>query len=175
MAIKDFNDISHAARIERWKQAERVLKTLTPRQRKKEFDMANYGSATDCGTTACAAGFCGIDPWFRRRGLKMDLLRTDGKRIKFGTEPTAKEIRLFGDDDGTVGSTEFDGEQVLAFFGYQGAESIFFNTQQRSVGAVIAEVRRYIRDLEKTDPIDFKKVDSCGLPLYYDFTETEAA
>src|SRR5205823_4978616 len=34
------------------------------------------GNPPSCGTVACAVGHAGLDPWFRRRGLKMDLKQT---------------------------------------------------------------------------------------------------
>lgn len=55
--------------IERWENVIRVLRNLTPHQRKYHFDMTTFGRKTDCGTVACAAGHCSLDPWFRRRGF----------------------------------------------------------------------------------------------------------
>jgi hypothetical protein len=57
--------------IERLEQAIRVMRSLTPHQRKKHLDMRHWGYETECGTVACAAGHCGMDPWFRRRGFKL--------------------------------------------------------------------------------------------------------
>lgn len=57
--------------LERWKNCLRVLRALTPHERKNHFEMSKWGEKNDCGTVGCAAGHCGLDPWFRRRGLKM--------------------------------------------------------------------------------------------------------
>ena len=62
-----------SACLDRWNNAVRVLTALTPHERRKHFDMSNWGQKTACGTVACAAGFCGLDPWFRRRGLKLNV------------------------------------------------------------------------------------------------------
>ncbi len=59
--------------LERWENCLRVLLGLTRHERRKHFSMRTWGQKTACGTVACAAGFCGLDPWFRRRGLKLDL------------------------------------------------------------------------------------------------------
>jgi len=55
--------------IERWTQALRVLRELTPHERREHFDMKYWGKKTECGTAACLGGWCALDPWFRRRGL----------------------------------------------------------------------------------------------------------
>ena len=61
--------------IARWENALRVLRSIPDRkfywmewgQHEGDHDPKekNY-----CGTTACIAGWCSLDPWFRRRGLK---------------------------------------------------------------------------------------------------------
>src|SRR6202020_70353 len=61
--------------IERWENCLRVLQNLTPHQRKRHWNMARFGYKNECGTVACAAGHCGLDTWFRRRGLKLDFKR----------------------------------------------------------------------------------------------------
>lgn len=55
--------------IERWENVQRVLKALTPHERRHHFEMQSWGHKTDCGTVACVAGHCSLDPWFRRRGF----------------------------------------------------------------------------------------------------------
>lgn len=56
--------------VESWEQALRVLQQMTPHERKNHFDMRSWGHRTDCGTVACLAGHCYLDPWFQKnRGL----------------------------------------------------------------------------------------------------------
>lgn len=64
--------------IERYEQLIRVMQALSPHARKKHFDMRNWGQRTDCGTTMCAAGFAGSDPWFRKQGFKFYKDRDEG-------------------------------------------------------------------------------------------------
>lgn len=106
--------------IERWENVLRVLQSLTPHQRKKHWDMDRFGYQTACGTVACAAGHCGLDPWFRKRGYKM--------------EWSAGEL-----------FTPWDAE--YKFFGYEGTEDIFYDPTPRPVGQVIREVRAHIKKL----------------------------
>jgi hypothetical protein len=62
-------DVTQDQYIERWEQALRVLESMDEHTRTKHFDMWAWGSVTSCGTVACAAGHCALDPWFRERGL----------------------------------------------------------------------------------------------------------
>jgi hypothetical protein len=55
--------------VERWEQALRVLEAMTPHEREKHFNMGTWGEQTDCGTVACLAGHCALDPWFRGHGF----------------------------------------------------------------------------------------------------------
>src|SRR5437660_12210600 len=55
----------------RFKQLIRVLKALTPHQRKKHFIMSDWTKETSCGTARCAAGYAAVDPWFIRRGSQL--------------------------------------------------------------------------------------------------------
>jgi len=56
--------------IERLEQVIRVLEELP---REKKFDITTF---MVCGTTACACGWAGADPWFRRRGFKTEKYET---------------------------------------------------------------------------------------------------
>jgi hypothetical protein len=56
--------------IERFEQLILVLQGLSQHEKRKHFNMETWGEQTECGTTMCAAGFCGSDQWFRRRGFK---------------------------------------------------------------------------------------------------------
>ena len=113
-----FVDCSAEEQIERWERVERVLTELTPHERRKHFDMRGWARKTPCGTVACAAGHCGMDPWFRRRG--------------FHISPNG----------------DFKGMDVTAFFGYHGTNHIFLNATKRPVSDVIKEVRAYVKQLK---------------------------
>jgi len=53
--------------VERLMQGVRVVEEL-PQDGKHRFDLANY--INECGTVGCFVGWSGLDPWFRRRGLR---------------------------------------------------------------------------------------------------------
>ena len=124
--MKVWEECSLATQIERWENCIRVLQSLTPHQRRKHWDMADFGYKTECGTIACAAGHCGMDPWFRRRGLRL-------------TPGTPETIHVGYSVD------------VETFFGSAGSYKIFFDTEPRSVGTVIKECKRYVRSLKNLD------------------------
>lgn len=119
--MKTWDEISLARQIERWEQVLRVLRGLTRHQRRRHWNMGTWGEKTPCGTVACAAGFCGLDPWFRRRGLKNNF---------------------------TSGFSDWQGEEVGEFFGHEGSEEIFYNPEHRTVGEVIRQVRKYLKLLK---------------------------
>jgi hypothetical protein len=129
--VKNWFEINDAQRIERWENVLRVLQALTPHERRKHWNMANWGIKTECGTVACAAGHCGLDPWFRRRGFKL-LPEKVGKETLI---PTG-----FGGFENDV--------SVDDFFGDQGSSDIFYNTQVRPVSQVIKEVKKHIQKLK---------------------------
>ena len=108
--------------IERWENAVRVLQALTPHERRKHFDMSQWGEKTDCGTIGCAAGHCGLDPWFRKRGFKLHF-----------------------DKGSYAGEMSID---PMEFFDPEGVENIFHNSDQRSVGTVLKEIRAHIKNLK---------------------------
>jgi len=116
--------ISTTELIERWVNVERVLEAMPQHERQHHWSMGTWGQKTECGTVACAAGHCGMDPWFRDRGFKLDFI---GKRT---------EARI---------------SDVDAFFGYEGAHRIFFNSARRSVDTVLEEVRAYIAGLRRVE------------------------
>jgi len=60
------NDRKHALRLNK---AADVLETVSP----KEFDYNLWGLKVTnaiCKTTACIAGHCALDPWFKKNGFK---------------------------------------------------------------------------------------------------------
>lgn len=79
--MKLWNELSPAEKAERAAEIVRVLEDLTPAQRKHAFDMSTWGEKNNaesrkipgCGTAACAAGWCGLDPTFRKNGFRMRL------------------------------------------------------------------------------------------------------
>lgn len=110
--------------IERWSNVERVLESMPEHERREHWNMATWGEKTDCGTVACAAGHCGLDPWFRRRGFKLTFV--DG---------------------------EAEISDVNEFFGVEGASRIFYNAQPRPVETVLGEVRGYVGELKTIDDL----------------------
>jgi hypothetical protein len=129
--MKYWEECTHKERIARWENALRVLEELTPHERKKHWDMGWFGEKTDCGTVACAAGHCGLDPWFRRRGFKMD--------FKWNTRyPGAGNWDL-----------QFEANDVNSFFGDVGSQSVFWKGDRRPVTRVIQEIRMFLKTLKK--------------------------
>jgi hypothetical protein len=106
--------------IERWTHVERVLVNMPEHDRQRHWDMGTWGEVNDCGTVACAAGHCGLDPWFRERGFA---------------------LQFHGD--------RADIPPVDNFFGVEGTQRIFLNTARRPVDTVTEEVRQYVSELNK--------------------------
>jgi hypothetical protein len=106
--------------IERWTNVERVLDAMPEHERQRHWNMGTWGEINDCGTIACAAGHCGLDPWFRERGFTLNFCG---------------------------GQSEIS--NVESFFGLEGTSRIFHNTTQRSVETVANEVRTYITELRQ--------------------------
>lgn len=106
--------------IERWENCGRVLYAMPQHERERHWDMGNWGRLTECGTIACAAGHCGLDPWFRERGFKMDFVG---------------------------GSAEIS--SVAEFFGTEGSRLIFLDPSPRPVETVLQEVRTYTGELHR--------------------------
>lgn len=113
--------------LQRWEQVLRVLKGMSRHTREKHFRMAFWGKQTPCGTVGCAAGHCGLDPWFRRRGFKLQL-----------------ELDPYS---GRVESTSDFDSDVIDFFGWDGARRVFFRTGS-SHKSVVKYVEKYIVDLK---------------------------
>ncbi len=128
--IKRFAELSPAKQIERWENVLRVLRALTPHERRRHWDMGVFGEQTDCGTVACAAGHCGLDTWFNRQGFRMT----------FGED-------LWGSPETNLSSD--GGALVEDFFGREGSREIFFDGTRRSVTQVIREVKGHIASLKE--------------------------
>jgi len=72
--MKLWNDCSNKEKIERWQNALRVLKSLTPHQRRKHFNMANWGVKTECGTVAGIVDRAALIPtteWLQASALEL--------------------------------------------------------------------------------------------------------
>ena len=95
MKVKTFDDISFAEKLARWQSAERVLTGLPKHVREQHWGMEHWGVQTECGTVACAAGHCGLDPWFIKRGFKLLPIKFE-KLLKeeFGNEFDRKQDRV---------------------------------------------------------------------------------
>src|SRR5258708_4642058 len=106
--------------IERWDNVERVLVSMPEHERQRHWNMGTWGEVTDCGTVACAAGHCGLDPWFRERGFALEF------------------------HGGSAAIPPVD-----SFFGFEGTKRIFLNVSQRPVDTVIDEVRSYTQELRQ--------------------------
>lgn len=124
MRLKSFVDCSHKQQVERWENVVRVLRALTPHQRRKHWNMGEWTQATECGTVACAAGHCGMDPWFRRRGFKMG-----PKNLR---DPWSLELFSYPED----------------FFGEVGSQSIFYGNGKGTVSQIIKKVDAHIKRLK---------------------------
>jgi len=150
--MKTWYQINKAQRIERWENALRVLKALTPHERKRHFDMSRWGAKTACGTVACAAGYCGLDPWFRRQGFKMRLkervIVLDQNKVDDVLDLHADSWSYYGDTI-KIRVTVTDIDSVDGFFGSEGAEKIFWNDRKRPVDKVIREIQSYIKKLRQ--------------------------
>lgn len=125
--MKFWNDISNNEQVERWENMIRVLQSLSPHERRKHWDMSQWGQKTDCGTVACAAGHCGLDPWFRRRGFQLNF----------------RPFRYF---DANNPKYHDDIGDPKEFFGSDGADYIFYT--DGTVTEVIKRVKNYIKQLK---------------------------
>jgi hypothetical protein len=123
--MKTWDRLSSVERIERWENVLRVLRAMTPHERRKHFKMDTWGDKTECGTIACAAGRCGLDPYFRKRGFKLDFTY-----------------------DKDFDEWDADLRDVGEFFGFNGSSEIFFDGTIRTVGTVAREVIEYIKFLK---------------------------
>ncbi len=132
--LRKIEDIPVKSLIVRWENCLRVLQRLTPHERRNHWDMSFFGRKNACGTVACAAGHCGLDPWFRRRGFT----------LRFNSE----------------GQDIMDGGIVETFFGYKGTNKIFFNSTHRPVRTVIREVKNHIKWLQQIEKISQEKFDA---------------
>lgn len=123
--FKGWNDIDKKERIRRWERVLHVLKKMTPHEREHHFNIADWGRKTSCGTVACVAGHAGLDPWFRRRGFRINLYRGGFTRT----------FPIYNPDE---------------FFGSAGYERVFINLSLRTVEQAEVGVEGYIYDLKES-------------------------
>ena len=119
--MKTFYEKTQKQQVEIWENVLRVLRSLTPHERKKHWNMADFIEETPCGTVCCAAGHCAFDSWFMKRGWKAE-------RNEFGLNVWNANIH--------------------DYFGEVGSRGIFHNFDSRPVGQVIKEVRAHIKKLK---------------------------
>lgn len=127
----DFLDCTPEQRIERWEQCLRVLESMPEHERLNHWNMARWGIKTECGTVACAAGHCALDPWFINQGLKLE----------FNLNSCACSECV---ESGISGKELAHVEFVERFFGETGSNDIFYNMRLRPVETVIDEIEAYI-------------------------------
>lgn len=135
--MKAWHECTPVQQLERWKNVLRVLIEMTPHQRRKHFDMTTWGENTDCGTVGCAAGQCGLDPWFRRRGfgMRFDLDRTtDGDKIYRAAWTNIYPEKFFGTD---------------GYYGIFTNDRFVFQRGSYVHRTVVVAVRKYIKELKE--------------------------
>jgi hypothetical protein len=126
--------------IVRWENVERVLDSLPMHERRKHFSMEMWGQKTECGTVACAAGHCGLDPWFRRRGLQLN--------FNYRGEATGRNGDDFGYDMELFFHPPWENmNSDFRWMAQQGTE-IFYGLE-RPVSTVLRQVRAYLKRLRK--------------------------
>lgn len=139
---KNWEHITPAQQIERWENVERVLTDMPQHERDQHWNMSMWGDKTACGTVACAAGHCGMDPWFRAQGFKMLFyIWTDAGNVIFEGAPNVpKDVRI----------SDWDSDITYppAFFGEEGCDLIFHESRPRPVEEVIKEVHAYVECLK---------------------------
>jgi hypothetical protein len=140
VAVDGTNMISTAQAIERWTQAVRVLKNVPA----KGFDWKNWGrhegshapeEQNYCGTIACVGGWCGLDPWFQKHGLKAVWRQNKGIRgyvLDFNMHPSD----FFND--------KLCGEQLMYWSDPETGDNL--PTNDRSVA--IKTIQRHIKRLK---------------------------
>lgn len=154
--IKSWNKCSIKEKVERWMNAERVLKGLPEHVRREHWDMRHWGIQTECGTVCCAAGHCGLDPWFNRRGFVLKPIELNIlAKNRLGDEESLLP-KTIGDLEAVLfqpmspGQGGFEnGVTVIEFFGAS-SERIFGNPKTRSVEDVIKEIHGKVMSF-KTD------------------------
>lgn len=143
--MKTWEDCTYEEKLDRWLNAKRVLVKLPKHVRMEHWNMSHWGIVTDCGTVCCAAGHCGLDPWFRKRGFKLKPVKLSDFYNSDSTPHNLDEAEKMGLARGQGG---FENDvSVEDFFG-GGSHRIFGNGDSRSVNDVIGEIRDHINSLK---------------------------
>lgn len=156
MRRKLWRDLTIDEKIDRWEHVDLTLKNLTPHEKRQHFDLGDWGSKTECGTVACVAGHCGLNPYFRELGFKLD----------FKFRPWNRVEASWYDPDNKLpkdqrGDWEIDGdisEDAALFFGGRGYDQIFLGEGvggNQRVSDCRKAIQRYIKELkqEKADEL----------------------
>jgi hypothetical protein len=137
--------MSNEQYIERLEQLIRVLQSLTPHEKRRHFDMEQWGYKNECGTVCCAAGHAARDPWFKRRGFKMV------KDISGSPVPSNARHLLTISYDGKQGwdaLAEFFGVDRSPWWSPTNASATIF-LRPTSVGGVIKAAKARIKELKQ--------------------------
>lgn len=143
--FKPFDELTKKEKLERWTNVVRVMQKLTKHQRKHHFFMENWGEETDCGTKACAAGFCGMDPWFQAQGIELQ-------------QDESKEVYGFRVDNVLLLGSSYSLKIMLSkFFGYEGTRKIFYGEineigsqdLNKTYAQVMRQIRNHVKELSK--------------------------
>lgn len=127
--------------IERFKKLIDTMQGLSLHEKRKHFDMANWGQRTECGTTMCAAGFCGSRKWFQNRGFSFVPPRRKG----LGATGTLK----LGKTLGWEALCKFFSLEYDPFFDEPGDEAEAIFRTPRTVREVISAAKKRIRHLKE--------------------------
>jgi hypothetical protein len=152
--MKLWNSLSKSEKIERWENVGRVVRGIAedPHARSHHWNMGLWAVQNECGTVACAAGHCALDPYFQEQGFKA---RPHPRSTVLG----GGRLQLwqpgrphgFNSDDMIDGDGRWSvygwGETIEDFFGYQGTHAIFANPTQRSPSMVLEEIDLYLSTL----------------------------
>lgn len=105
---------------EKYENVARVLRTLNP----AEFDLDVWGErgSPGCGTRACIAGWCALDPWFRERGFSASF-DENGDLIPDTGFSFIRMIREFFELDANI-FTGLPNEFLRLLFGYEARDDI---------------------------------------------------
>lgn len=140
---KAWDDLSPAKKVARAEGVLRVLRGLTPSQRKNNFDMGVYlEKRPGCGTVGCAAGFCGLDEKFRRQGFGLKLVKVKVETLDDDDQPTGQFLTYWSD--------EFTGYSPADFFGPDLYNYVFMATHEDYAGTV-RNVKEVIADLKAAE------------------------
>lgn len=70
---QDEDELTDRQLLARMEHALQVMEKMTPHERRRHFDMSDWVQVTECGTVACLAGHCALDPWFRKHGFSINV------------------------------------------------------------------------------------------------------